>query len=710
MASLRRTCALVALALLPRVEAATLLRRSEQAAAVTPMEKVTTLLEELKAEVESEGRAEAMTYEAFACFCKANTLDKSETLRAGQDLIGSYSSMIELGTANKNTESTELQERKETQEDRTAELEATQVRCAKEEAAYEATAADLSKALSSLASARTALATATPAKAAAGEEAVLLALHAEPVKRALALADALSLPGAKGRKAVSAFLQRLDVPSADPEYKFKSQGVIDTIDQLLVEFKDEKSTLDGEWSATKESCDDTKKSLADEMSSNLIAINSIDTAISDLAGQIADNRGFLVQKENVLKDDQLYLRDLTERCEARAKDWDQRSQMRAGELTALSGALTLLRSNVTAADAAVNKRALLLQLAKRTGAAPAVFQGAKAMSFLQEGSFAARAKQHKVECLLRAEGQRLGSVALSTMATSVAGDPFAKVKDLIQKLVERLLAESTAEASKKSFCDEEMGTATQDRDFRHADSLKLNAEIAQLESKEDSLEESTASLQAAVVSLEQELVKATSLRAAELAANVAAIKQAREGVEALAQALAILKNFYKQAGKAAALMQVSPVDEDTSGPGFEGAYAGKQEASTGIIGLLEVIMSDFERTIRTTEASEEAALREHVEFDRASKTDISGKSTQNKLELEELGVTVNALAQKMADLQTAVDLTGLALARLEDLKPTCVDLTMPYEIRVQKREEEVVALKRAVCILDPDRVEADCLA
>ena len=40
-----------------------------------------------------------------------------------------------------------------------------------------------------------------------------------------------------------------------------------------------------------------------------------------------------------------------------------------------------------------------------------------------------------------------------------------------------------------------------------------------------------------------------------------------------------------------ATQKASPVDEDTSGPGFKGNYGGNQNASKGIIGMLEVIHS-----------------------------------------------------------------------------------------------------------------------
>jgi len=49
-----------------------------------------------------------------------------------------------------------------------------------------------------------------------------------------------------------------------------------------------------------------------------------------------------------------------------------------------------------------------------------------------------------------------------------------------------------------------------------------------------------------------------------------------------------------------------------------------------------------------------------------------------------------------------------ALKELEDLKPACVDTGMSYADRVAKREEEIDALKKAMCELDGEGVEADC--
>jgi len=313
-----------------------------------------------------------------------------------------------------------------------------------------------------------------------------------------------------------------------------------------------------------------------------------------------------------------------------------------------------------------------------------------------------------VATLLREEGQRLHSTPLSLMASRLAADPFEKVKTLIQQLIERLLAESTAEATKKGFCDEELGKAQKDREYRFQDSQKLSVELAALETKQDELEAEIGQLTADVTSLTFALGNLTENRKAEKAMNMQTLKDASDGLDAVKQAIAILKVYYKRAAKATVLAQASPVDEDTSGAGFEGAYKGKQAASKGIIGMLEVIQTDFERTVRYTKAAEKEAAAAFVEFDRASRADIGGKETKIKLDEEDLAVTKTTAQQKTDDLKTAMDLLDSALKVIENLKPTCIDTGMSYAERVAKREEEIAALKEALCILDPEGKEPSC--
>jgi len=315
----------------------------------------------------------------------------------------------------------------------------------------------------------------------------------------------------------------------------------------------------------------------------------------------------------------------------------------------------------------------------------------------------------KALILLRAEGGRLMSATLASLAARAAEDPFIKVKTLIQKLIERLLNESTEEATKKGFCDTELGKAKTDRSFRWEEVQKLNSELRMLEAKQLALEMEIEDLTKSLKELKEALEEATVARKKDKAQNLKDIKTANEGLQAITEAIMILKAFYKSAAKAALVQQhASPVDEDNPGAGFDGAYRGSQKESTGIIGLLEVIKSDYERTGRVTMEEEAEAHATFIQFDRASKADISGKSTKLELDNEDLKTTKSSIKMKMEEMQENMDLVDQSLKAIEVLKPMCIDTGMSYAERVQKREEEMKALKKALCILDPGGVEEEC--
>mmetsp|Transcript_42730 Transcript_42730/g.91669 ORF Transcript_42730/g.91669 Transcript_42730/m.91669 type:complete len:709 (-) Transcript_42730:102-2228(-) len=686
----------------------------QTAVAVTPVEKVISLLQDLKGEVEAEGASEATAYNEFSCFCRDTTKSKSDSILAGRDSIDSLSAEIAAKTASKEAMIAELMKRKATQEQLSKDLSDTKVQFAKEKAEYEAEALELQKGIDSLNSAIKSIKSSKP-----GADS-LIQLR-ETVKSSLLLAEAFGIKVAP--QLLSSAKVFMQVDPTDPAYKFHSQGILDTLSKLLEEFTSDKQVLDSEWATAKATFESTIAGLEQKMKENKEAMDLLEANIETTKGEIAAARESLVTAEAVLQDDKLYMTDLTARCEERAKDWDQRSQLRSDELKALAGALEILGSNVSHLDEEVNERALLQQGSKPE--LKTISKHETAMSFLQEALSSARTnhaalrggatsetsvRKDKALSMLKKEGQRLSSAMLSAMGDSLVADPFLKVKNLIQALVERLLAESTAEATKQGFCNTQLSKAEEARDFRMADTKKLDVEIQGLETKLQELGAEMEMLTGAIEKLNDDLKEATEQRDVEHDENLETIKLSKEGYEAVVQALKILKVFYKQAAKATVLAQVkaSPVDEDTAGAGFKGAYTGSQEKSKGIIGLLEVIKSDFERTDRTTEAAEKKAHASFVEFDRTSKSDISGKETKKALDTEDAKTAAANLAQKTEDLKTAQGLLDSALKTIEDLKPTCIDFGMSYEERVAKREEEIAALKSALCILDAEGVEPGC--
>jgi hypothetical protein len=681
-----------------------------QTSAVTPVEKVIELLKGMKSKLQEESAAEAGTYDTFACYCKDTTMKKSESIKKGQGSIDLLSAELVDKTATKEDKTVALGEAKAKLEELTINLKETEVRCAKEKSEYQITDADLRKAISSLENAIKSMESSKPGAAAAGFLAVKRVMKETP-----ALANAMSIldAGAQWESLLQIHTKaHTKVDPNDPEYKHHSQGIIDLLNKLLADFKEQKSTADTEFAAAEAACDKTKTDLSAEIDLTNGNIETLKKEIGTLTMRLAEARGELVEAEHLLKEDKLYLTDLTETCEQRAAMYDQRSVMRGGELTAMSKALEILESRVATADASVNKRALLQNARDRVAEAVSFIQTSEVVQAHAQDEVSldssTQLDQRRVNVLafLVQEGKRLKSGVLLGLTARAAADPFAKVKGLIQKLVERLIAEATAEAAKKGFCDTELGKAKTERDFRHEEVNTLSAEIGELEVKNDALELEISDLTAAIEELNKAAAEAKSSRDESRKQNQAVIKEARGGHEAVVEAMGVLKTFYKNAAKAS-FVQESPIAQDNPGAAST-TYKGNQAASQGIIGLLEVIKTDFEHTIQVTTEAEKTQAAEYVEFDRASQADIGSKTTKVELDTADLKTTKMNLEKKTADMKSNMNLLDDALKGVEELKPMCIDNGMSYADRVAKREEEIAALKKALCQLDAEGVEEMC--
>merc|ERR1719324_1975389 len=173
------------------------------------------------------------------------------------------------------------------------------------------------------------------------------------------------------------------------------------------------------------------------------------------------------------------------------------------------------------------------------------------------------------------------------------------IKDLIVKLME----EANEEAEHKAWCDTELSSneKTAAVESLHAQKDELEASIAKLT-------EDIAELTQAVADLDMAMAKYTSLRNEEKAKNAQTTADAKAAQTAVAQALTVLKDFYEKAAEATAFSQQQQPEI------FESEYKGMQSSNGGVVGMLEVIESDFARLEADTKAAEESAQAEYDEF------------------------------------------------------------------------------------------------
>merc|ERR1719386_175794 len=136
------------------------------------------------------------------------------------------------------------------------------------------------------------------------------------------------------------------------------------------------------------------------------------------------------------------------------------------------------------------------------------------------------------------------------------------------------------------------------------------------------------------------------------------------------------------------------------------AYKGQQGSTGGVIGMIEVISSDFARLKSETESAESQAQKEYDEFMKVSKADRESKHKEqfDKEMLKDKKEFDMDMADK--DRKAAQEELDFALDYYEKLKPQCIEVHVSYEERAKRRQEEIDALNEAYKILSGAGAEA----
>merc|ERR1719163_2009209 len=148
-----------------------------------------------------------------------------------------------------------------------------------------------------------------------------------------------------------------------------------------------------------------------------------------------------------------------------------------------------------------------------------------------------------------------------------------------------------------------------------------------------------------------------------------------------------------------AMLQQSPADDAPESFSNE-AYTGMQGAKKRVLGLLEVIHTDFSRVKSDTEVDEAQAVKEYDTFMEESAKDKE-VTYANRLSMQrERTAKERDLASAEEDLSATQGELDAALAYYAKLKPDCIADGLSYAERKQMREQEIESLNEAYKILD----------
>merc|ERR1719313_2099749 len=270
----------------------------------------------------------------------------------------------------------------------------------------------------------------------------------------------------KSAKVVALVQEAEKLRAADPGDKSRehaglgaSASITEILDLLLDDWSQKAKKMEDEETARKDLFDQKSAELRQMITDTKTAIANAEIKLSDTKATNAATKGQLTETKANLHDDTKYLKDLTAQCEEKAKEWDQRSAMRAGEIKALTEAIDIVGGSVASTQ---GTRGYTDNTAFLQGGAPprapenhytdVIFTQLKEVKKAGESE---RAKQMRLDAVTKIThmAAELKSGPLNLLAMRIAADPFAKVKELIQQLITRLLTESQNEATQKGWCD-----------------------------------------------------------------------------------------------------------------------------------------------------------------------------------------------------------------------------------------------------------------
>jgi len=270
-------------------------------------------------------------------------------------------------------------------------------------------------------------------------------------------------------------------------------------------------------------------------------------------------------------------------------------------------------------------------------------------------------------------------MAAAMRLSSGSADPFAKVKGLINEMIEKLESSASSDASHKAYCDKEMSETQAGKTEKETAIAKLSTKIDQMSARSANLKAQVGTLQGELAAAAKSQAAWDKFRAEENAAYKANSAEMEEGLQGVKMALKVMRDYYAKADKA------------------HGAADG---AATGIVGLLEVVESDFSKGLAEMNAVEDNAQITYDAATRENEIETTMKKKDVEYKVKEHTGLDKAVSEATSDRSSAQAELDAILEYLGKLKEMCIAKAEPYEERARRRAAEIDGLKEALKVLD----------
>merc|ERR1719453_121560 len=635
-------------------------------------------------QLEKEAEEDEEIYDKMACWCETNDKEKTKAIAEAEARIDDLTASIEELTASsarlnaeiKNLEG-EVARNQEALDKATANRE-------KQLAEFNEEEKDALEAISALKAAIVVLSKHHPS-ALQTEKLVSIAavLRHQMHKHGQVLGEVIT-PSQK--RVINAFVQApADYFDAKPTFK---QAYAPQSGQIFGILKQMKETFEANLSASQKEENENQKAYEDLKAAKEAEIQAGQEQIETKTQELADTDEKLAQSKQDIEDtraslaaDEKFLAELKEKCQMTDQEWEERQKTRREEMAAVSKALAILSSD-DAHD---------------------LFTKTFNPEFTQTAQAVKSTRRTEAAKLLATAARKFMNPRLAQLATAVRLDAFTKVKKAIDDMVAQLMKEKEDEIKHKDWCVDEMNTNERTTEMKNRDKDDLNAKIEDLTSTIDALTKAIETLKAEIAEMQVQLKRAGEDREKENKEFQTTVADQRASQKLLQAALAILQEFYGKPKEPTAFAQQGEPAGPPPPPGFE-AYK-KNQASGGVMSMIQQIINDTKAMEAETIRSEEDAQKAYEDFVKETNASIEAKSkdiinkSETKAKAEE--DLVEATKEKESVM---VELEQLANYNAE-LHASCDFIMKNFDLRQTARDEEVEALRQAKAILSGAKFE-----
>mmetsp|Transcript_7962 Transcript_7962/g.22078 ORF Transcript_7962/g.22078 Transcript_7962/m.22078 type:complete len:777 (+) Transcript_7962:56-2386(+) len=549
--------------------------------------------------------------------------------------------------------------------------------------------------------------TSSDAKAQGATAAALLSaldVHDDSVSDALPVkfAEPVIARAAKEATSAKSFLQ---VSNRQPLYESRSSarsaGIYGVMNQMLEEFESELSTSQKEELKAQEDFKALAAAKTAEIDAGKMKLDEMQAEDAGNAKALSDAKEDLANTRKQRSEDVEFLRNLKLTCNDLDSQWEKRSKTRGAETVAVAEAIAILteddnREHLAATVSFIQERSISASSsALRLSAAAALRRAAKAPDFYADDLLDAWNGRAVPSAVGAAAGPR---TQLATLATAVQLDAFAKVKELMDKMMADLKDQQAEEVTFKDHCGSEMGTT--EKTLYEKGELKqdLESNIERLESLMKKLDEEIEASKGQISGAQTEVKKAGQQREQENKEFQAVVSDQRATQSILNKALMKLKDFYEKGIGKAVLLQSGKQEP----PVKFNAYKANG-ASNSVIGLIEQIIGDSKALESETTSGEQKAQVDYERFVKDSNNIIKDLQAAVASKSKNSAAADADKAQASADhTNTVGELESLGQYNA-DLHAECDFVLKNFDIRQKARLQEIEAIQAAKGILSGDR-------